>query len=178
LAAVAAASLLLLAWSFRRLAQEKIRAQEVNRSVQRLSQELDQLGSGLSMQNASQLLARLKAEEQEFVLPETGLTNWISSLKQRAQADGFDLESQLGQPVEPAENPGLAFFPVRLELVARWPTPEGIKPDAYQEILHLCQHLAGTAARIDVVQLELQGGGDARVQASVNLHLWVGKSAP
>lgn len=173
---VAGGSVFLLWWSFNQLLTEQAKSEHLNRTVQRLTQELDQMSSDLSQQSASRVVERLAAEEVGLLIQEAALTNWVTELQQKAVPLVLDVVPKLGSALPLDATHGLAVIPLTLELAPVAEVEAVGSP--YQRILQFCQVLTSQGPRVDLVELSVRGESNSVNQATAVVHLWVGRATP
>jgi hypothetical protein len=170
---VAGGSVWLLWWSFNRLLTEQTKSEQLNRTVQRLTQELDQMSADLSLQSATRVVERLEAEQEGLLIQESGLTNWVAGLQVKAVPLVLDVQHRLGNALPLDASHGLTVIPLTLELTPVAEVEAVGSP--YQRILQFCHLLTSQGPRVDFVELNVRGESNSVQQATAVVHLWVGR---
>ena len=168
----------LLAWIFfSKLTPLQKQSLDLSMQVARLSSEVDEMDRKWDENEIAQLTNNFSHINSRLFADEAALRSWLTSLREQLVPLALEANADFGTAIvlDSTNHQDLALIPATVSVAVAPGVPAIQSP--YQRLLRLSHHLTSQERRVDLMELNVNGGtGAASIQqATLVLNLWAGK---
>jgi hypothetical protein len=170
-------SVVVILWSFFGLLLPRVKqSRELSSTVARLSTEVDDLERQWTTAQIAQVTNQFSQVDSVLFQGRTDVEAWLANLKELAASMGLEMATSYSQPsLQTVGGRTLTVLPATVTLEIQRAAPDTAAASPYKRILQLGQHLSGEKKRVDLKELNLDGGTNSVSRVVLVLNHWTEK---
>jgi len=175
MAAVLIASILAAYWSYRQLVPIQKESREASALVNRLSTEIGVMEGKYTPADLEVLAGEYHRAQGLLFSGEDALNQWFQNLKAGMIPLALDATADFGRAATTnAAQQALAVVPAKLTLDIKPAGEIGSVRSPYERVLGFLDQVARQEKRVDLIELQVDGGSNSVTRALLVLDLWAG----
>jgi hypothetical protein len=176
--ALMAGAIALLVWIFfLKLTPLQKQSRDLGVQVARLSSEVDEMERNWDEKEIEQLTGDFSRINSHLFADEAALASWLGNLQEQVVPLALDASAEFGTAIllDSTNHQNLALIPATISVSVASNVPAIQSP--YQRLLRLSHELTSRERRVDLMELNVNGGASSVSiqQATLVLNLWAGK---